>query len=160
MGRLSLLVTVGLLGLAFGTGAVASSKAVIGRVEKMSLPRHSVAFEARIDTGAHTCSMHVMNYKVSEFNKVKYIEFDTEDQRGNRYHIKTQLHKESIVRNTSGESERRYVIREEVQLGNIIKAVDINLSDRSDLTYNFLIGRNFLRGNFLVDVSLSHVLGD
>ncbi len=130
----------------------------IGRIEKITLPKHNISFEGRIDTGAHTCSIHVTNAKITKVGKIKYIEFDTEDRNGNKYHIKTKVHKESHIKKTDGEADARYVIRELVQLGNITKEVNINLNDRSKLKYNFLVGRNFLRGDFVVDVSLSHTV--
>ena len=51
-------------------------------------------------------------------------------------------------------------IDEEVKLGDITKLININLSNREHLKYNFLIGRNLVRGDFVVDVSQSHMTGD
>lgn len=138
----------------------ASAKTVIGRVERLSLPKHELTFEARVDTGAHTSSLHVTNHEITTVGKNKYIEFDTEDRAGNVYHLKTRVHKESLVRGTTGKAEKRYVIREEVTLGKVTKKININLNDRTSLKYNFLIGRNLLRGDFIVDVARSHVMGE
>lgn len=136
------------------------TKTTIGRVEKITIPALSTSFEARIDTGAHTCSLHVTDEKVVIENGERYLEFDTEDSHGNKFHLKSKIYKESRIKNTSGTVSTRYVIREEVKLGNITKLVNINLNDRSELKYNFLVGRNLLRGDFIVDVSHSHTLGE
>ncbi|MCZ8343806.1 MAG: RimK/LysX family protein, partial [Leptospira sp.] len=61
---------------------------------------------------------------------------------------------------TSGQYENRVIIKEVLKLGKVQEEVKITLNDRSNLTYPFLVGRNFLMGKFLVDVSLSHALGD
>jgi len=141
------------------SGFARSEKTVVGRLETVNFPKHGMSFKARIDTGAHTSSLHVSHYKLVKIGNETYIEFDTEDSNGNKYHIKTKVHKESSVRNTSGEKESRYVIREEVKLGKMTKLIDINLNDRTELKYKFLAGRNILRGDFVVDVSESHLLG-
>ena len=135
---------------------LAKSKQVIGRVEEVSFPDLKMAFEARIDTGARTCSLHVVNEKVTQEGKEKYIEFDTEDRNGKKFHIKSRVYRTANVRSTNGEVSTRYVIREKVTLGGVTRLVNITLNDRTELRYNFLVGRNFLRGKFLVDVSLSH----
>lgn len=140
--------------------AADAKKTVLGRVERIALPKYGISFETRIDTGAHSCSLHVINQKITKVDDVDYIEFDTEDSEGKRYHIKTRVHRESLIRSTAGETTTRYVIREEVKLGKVTKEVNINLNDRTELKYNFLLGRNFLRGDFVVDVARSHLLGD
>lgn len=144
---------------AFMTGG-SSNKVTIGRVERIQLPQYALTLKGRVDTGAHTSSLHAINPKVIKVDNVRYIEFDTQDFQGKRFHIRTKLYRESAIKSTAGEADVRYVIREEVQLGNRVKEININLSDRSHLKYNFLIGRDLLRGDFVVDVSQSHMLGD
>lgn len=152
-------ILLSIFGVSISYGA-GQKKQSIGRIERIYFPKHGISFEARVDTGAHTSSLHVTNVKVRRIDNIKYIEFDTEDRQKNKYHIKTRVYKESKVKSTQGEAEERYVIRELVKLGKVSKEININLNDRSKLKYNFLIGRNFLRGDFIVDVSLSHTLGD
>lgn len=137
-----------------------AAKTTIGRVEKVLIPALGTSFESRIDTGAHTCSLHVTDEKVVIENGERFLEFDTEDSHGNKFHLKSKIYKESRIKNTGGTVSTRYVIRENIKLGEINKTVNINLNDRSELKYNFLIGRNFLRGDFVVDVSQSHLLGE
>ena len=60
----------------------------------------------------------------------------------------------------SGFSSKRYVIREKIKLGKIEMDIPLNLNNRTQMDYKFLIGRNFLFGRFVVDVARSHVLGD
>lgn len=147
-----------LIALIFLYSPICFAKTIIGRIENVTLPKLGLTLQARVDTGAHTCSLHILNAVPSKVGNETYIDFDTEDGKGNKVHVKTKVIKETAIRSTSGEKESRYVIREEVQLGKIKKLVNINLNDRSNLKNNFLVGRNFLRGDFLVDVSLSRVM--
>ena len=144
----------------FVTTGGSRSKMAVGRIERNSLPKYDISLQGRVDTCAHTSSMHAIDPKVMKINKNKYIEFDTEDSKGQRYHIRAKLYREASIKSTTGDANVRYVIREEVKLGDVTKTININLSDREQLKYNFLIGRNLLRGDFVVDVSQSHILGD
>ena len=53
---------------------------------------------------------------------------------------------------TSIDSERRYKVPLELQWKNVKKRVLVTLNDRAGMRYPLLIGRNFLRGDFVVDV--------
>lgn len=133
------------------------NKKIIGRIEKTNFPKQGFSLDARVDTGAHTTSLHMTSPKFSKQNGQLYIEFDTEDQQGKKYHLKTKVHKEVKIK---GDDTKRYIIRESLCLSSVCKEININLTNRGDYKYKLLLGRNFLRGNFLVDVSLSHALGE
>jgi hypothetical protein len=55
----------------------------------------------------------------------------------------------------SGDYDHRYKVRLTLQWKDVRKEVLVTLNDRTDMEYPLLVGRNFLRGDFLVDVSLS-----
>jgi ribosomal protein S6--L-glutamate ligase len=135
-------------------------KITIGRIEVIKLPKFGIKVEARIDTGAKTCSLHYFNKEIVSIGKGKYIEFDTEDSTGKVYHMRSKIIRTSIIKSSSGDKSTRYIIKETIQLGSITKEVLISLNDREKMKYNVLIGRNFLIGRFVVDVALSHATGD
>lgn len=135
-------------------------KPIIGRVEWVEFPNWKLKFRARIDTGAKTCSIHAMNVERSTENGDVYVEFDTLQEDGKVLRLKSRYVSETKVTSTNGQSENRIIIKEVLKLGKVQEEVKITLNDRSNLTYPFLVGRNFLMGKFLVDVSLSHALGD
>lgn len=141
-------------------GTKRNDKIIVGRVERVYFPKYNFSLSARVDTGAHTSSLHVLNLKVVTQEGEEFVEFETEDRQGKKYPMKAKVEKVSKIKTNTGESGKRYVIREEVRLGSVSKEILINLNDRSEMKYGFLIGRNFLRGNFVVDVALSHALGD
>ncbi|MCB1174412.1 MAG: ATP-dependent zinc protease [Leptospiraceae bacterium] len=155
---------IALIAILFAVAALPArppaQRKVIGRVEYIEIPQWRLRIEARIDTGARSCSLHVTNEKLFTEKNIQYVSFDTEDSKGNRYHIRTRVYKRSYIRGSSGEGAWRTIIREKVRLGKQERIVNISLNDRSQLKYNFLIGRNLLIGNFIVDVATSHQLGD
>ena len=59
----------------------------------------------------------------------------------------------SAVRTTTDDDER-YKVRLNLRWQDVEKKVMVTLSDRDKMKYPLLLGRNFLRGDFLVDVDL------
>lgn len=136
------------------------TKTVIGRVEWISVINPEAKFRARVDTGAQTCSLHAENIVEKEIDGKQYVEFSTEDDTGTKHTFLKEVVKRTIVKSTSGSSERRYVIRLDFDFGGEKITANVNLNNRKTLRHNFLIGRNLLLGNYIVDVSQSRLLGE
>lgn len=136
------------------------SKTVVGRVEWISVVNPEAKFRARVDTGAQTCSLHAENIVEKEIDGKQYVEFTTEDDLGQRHTFLKEVIKRTIVKSTSGSSERRYVIRLDFDFGGERISANVNLNNRKTLRHNFLIGRNLLLGHYIVDVSQSRLLGE
>ncbi len=135
-------------------------KTVIGRVEWIKTIDPEVRFRARVDTGAQTNSMHAESIKEIERDGAKYVEFTTAGADGKKITLLKKVLKETKVKSTSGVSSKRYVVQMEVILGGKKLSTNINLNNRKALRHNFLIGRNLLLGNFIIDVSQSRLLGE
>lgn len=138
----------------------AKEKTFIGRIEWVSFKEPEFSLQARIDTGAKTCSMHAENVRETQVNGEPYVQFETLDDEGKRHTMVRKVVARTKVKNTSGKISSRYVVRLSVKIGKETHDVNVNLNDREKMTYNFLVGRNLLLGNYLVDVSESHLLGD
>tara|TARA_Y100000296_G_C5123270_1_gene231535 strand:+ start:50 stop:730 length:681 start_codon:yes stop_codon:yes gene_type:complete len=135
------------------------NKTVIGRIENIKLDSTGFALKARIDTGAKTCSMHAENIVEKEVEGKKYIQFTSENTEGKKQSFYKEIVKKQRVRSSNGEASDRYVIKMAVEMGGRIHEVSVNLNDREDLRYNFLVGRNLLMGEYVVDVSQTRLLG-
>jgi hypothetical protein len=139
----------------------AKEKTFLGRVEWVSFKDPEFSLQARVDSGAKTCSIHAENIKELTINGEPFVQFETIDDKENKRHtLVRRVVAKTKVKNTSGKVSSRHVIRMALQIGNNTHDVNVNLNDRKDMTYSFLIGRNLLLGNYLVDVSESHLLGD
>ncbi|MFW7377235.1 MAG: ATP-dependent zinc protease [Oligoflexus sp.] len=138
----------------------AKAKTFLGRVEWVKFKEPDFELQARIDTGAKTSSLHAINIREQQVNGELFVQFEALDQDDKRHTLVRRVVTKTNVKNASGETSRRYVIRERINLGGRIHDINVNLNDRNDLRYRFLIGRNLLIGNYLVDVSKSHLLGD
>lgn len=136
------------------------TKTIIGRVEWISVTNPEAKFRARVDTGAQTCSIHAENIVEKEIDGKSYVEFTTEDDLGVKHTFLKEIVKRTLVKSTSGSSERRYVIRLDFDFGGEKISANVNLNNRKTLRHNFLIGRNLLLGHYIVDVSQSRLLGE
>ncbi len=136
------------------------SKTVLGRVEWIRLMAPDIPIRARIDTGAQTCSLHAESIVEKEISGERYVEFSTIDEKGRTHRMMKKVVEETRVRSTSGRSEKRYVVEMTLMLGTRELTVNVNLNNREKLRHRFLVGRNLLLGDYVVDVSQSRVLGD
>jgi len=138
----------------------AKVKTFLGRVEWVRFKEPDFEIQARIDTGAKTSSLHAINIREQQVSGELFVQFEALDQDGKRHTLVRRVVTKTNVRNNAGEASKRYVIRERISIGGRVHDINVNLNDRSDLRYRFLIGRNLLIGNYIVDVSKSHLLGD
>ena len=59
------------------------------------------------------------------------------------------------ITSSNGETQRRYVIKTPLKIGDTEFKAEISLADRSDMKFPMLIGRSDLRRRFLVDSGYS-----
>lgn len=132
-------------------------KAIIGRLETIALPELAITdIQVRVDTGAKTSSLHVDNIVKFKKNGKIMVRFDLHPDAYNVDEIvscEAPIHDIRRVKSSNGTSEQRYVILTEVQLGDINWSIEITLTDRSDMSYLMLFGREAIGKRFLVDPS-------
>lgn len=131
----------------------------IGRTEHIALPGLGVKrVEAKIDTGAYRSALHYQRVSVRTVDGMRTLHVTF--QMGGRRRTKVFKRFERVtVKSSNGEKSRRYLIRTKVQLNGFAVRTAFTLFDRSDMRYQVLLGRQFLRGRFVVDVAQRHVLG-
>ena len=136
-----------------------SDKKYIGPVAPISIVESGMMFKTRIDTGAVENSLHAVNFKIDnedtdmENNVGKVIHFTTENEKGESKVVKSRIVETSLIRNAQG-SEIRYMVELNIGEPGEEYKVKVNLRDRSKMTYKLLIGRNWLQGHYIVDVSM------
>lgn len=134
-------------------------KFVIGRLETIALPELAIdRLEVRIDTGAKTSSLHVDNIEKLIKDGKPYLTFDIHPDMYNVENIVTCMAAISDIRkikSSNGNTEERYVIETSITLGTETWPIEISLTDRSDMSYLMLLGREALGKRFLVDPSKS-----
>ncbi|MDX1625510.1 MAG: RimK/LysX family protein [Wenzhouxiangellaceae bacterium] len=127
---------------------------IIGACEWVALPKLDVrALRARVDTGARTCALHASRIE-------PYVE---KGVRRARFRIHTgHPHEDSWqqctapivdvkrVRSSTGHDQERLTIRTDIVIGHERWAVDITLTNREQMTYRMLLGRDAMKNHALV----------
>jgi hypothetical protein len=137
-------------------------KRIIGATAKLTEVKSGLTFQARIDTGAQSCSLHVEKIDIegevkSRLKNVgKKARVLLKDADGKTKWIEVKIAEAVRVKSSSlktGEYDRRYKVRLTLKWKDFEKEVLVTLNDRAEMEFPLLIGRNYLRGDFLVDVS-------
>lgn len=131
-----------------------ASLAVIGEVEYATVFPEGLRQKARIDTGAQTSSVGVTQYSLFERDGKKWVLFTINETTSDTEHtFKRKLVRRVRIKRHDAESERRPVVEMEVKIGDLKQLIEVTLSKRDNFEYPVLIGRNFLEGAAVVDVS-------
>ncbi|WP_249199433.1 RimK/LysX family protein [Photobacterium sp. GJ3] len=136
-------------------------KSIVGQVETIQISDLEMQYLARIDTGANTTSINAYDIRVlgdksddMRENLGNMVEFTTENEKGEKATYKAKIVKVSKIRNAQG-VERRYGVKMDLSWNGEHKRITVNLRNRSKLEYKLLVGRNWLMGDYLVDVEKS-----
>jgi len=133
-------------------------KGIIGAVELCSLPVLGLFdIKVRVDTGAKTSSLHVDNIQELDINGVSKVQFDIHPDKHNVQSILTMCEDIidfRVIKSSNGDEEQRYVIKSPIKLGSDQWDIEITLSNRAQMTYLMLLGREGLGARFLVDPAL------
>jgi len=132
-------------------------KHLIGNKELVSFPnlkRNNVV--ARIDSGAKSSSAHCDKLWIERMGgeRVLCCHFLKRSKKVTRF----RKFKTRSVKSSNGVSQKRYVVRMTIQLGVVTKRTEVTLTNRSSMNYSVLLGRRFLKDDFLIDVSKSYIL--
>ena len=149
MDRLWSLVSVSVLApfFLFIPGMVgAEEKVVIGGVEDVILLPWKVKLPARIDTGAAKSSLDARELKIQD----DLVQFKLPPKYGGMQ-FRLPIIEWRHVRTPEG-LKRRPVVELEICLGSNRIRTLVNLADRSMVKYPLILGRNFLKEDFVVDV--------
>lgn len=137
----------------------ARSKQVIGAVATVEETQSDLEFTARVDTGATTSSIHVEEWKIADQAKEmtknlgKKIRFLIKNEEGKSKWLERKITEISVIK-TSEQEETRYKVPVTLTCNGVKKKVLVSLNDRSHMKYPMLLGRNYLEGDFLVDVEI------
>ena len=135
---------------------------VIGWREYVGLPDLGVpAVNAKIDTGARTSALHATHIRLYEQDGHYWVEFQP-PRIGRVWPPRCRLpvHDERAIRNSSGLSEPRIVIRTRLSIARRRWSIDLSLADRAEMSHPLIIGRSAIRRRkLLVDCGHSYILG-
>lgn len=129
-------------------------KVIVGEVENFYLAGPQLIYKARIDSGAETSSIDARNITRFERDGGNWVRFDVPVPGAEEF---VTLEKEisrrvKVIQASADEAERRVVVELQFSIGDHQQVAEFTLADRSNLSYQALIGRNVLRDVMLIDV--------
>ncbi len=127
-------------------------KKIIGAVENVRLVPPNIVLKARIDTGAKTTSIDARNITPFYHEGKQWVRFDCVSGK-KVYTIKKKVICTVQIKRHHKSPQTRFVVKMRITLGDVSQLVEVNLNNRDAYTYPILIGRNFLRDSFIVDIA-------
>ena len=130
---------------------------VVGATEIVRVEEAGLDFLARVDTGARTSSLHAVDLEIddpaprAEDNVGRRIHFRVINERGESVRLSSVIADVIGVRQALG-MELRYEVPLHLSWRGTRKALRVNLRDRSSIDHKLLLGRDWIGGDFLVDV--------
>ncbi len=128
----------------------------IGRKDRIDLPALSLKnLEAKVDTGAYGSALHCHHIEVIEEDGKNVLIFDVLDPEHPKYEpliFRFEEFGDKVVKSTNGEPEHRYTIVTEMVIFEQSYTVEFSLTNRAMMKVPVLLGRKFLRNDFIVDV--------
>jgi len=139
-------------------------KMIIGNLETCNLPELGIQdLQVRIDTGAKTSSLHVDNLVRFKKRGKPWVRFDLHPELYRLEEVvvcETSLIDIRRIKSSNGRSEQRYIIRTDFQLGGKTWPIEISLSNRADMTYLMLLGREAMKDHVLVDPANTYLINE
>jgi hypothetical protein len=123
---------------------------IYGYVEKISFPEKQLMLSAKLDTGAKSASLNATNITEVTIKGVPYLRFTVPTKEGD-YQFEAEYKGRVKIKVRDGEhgSEilahapiKRPVVLLNVQLGDKIRTIKVNLTNRKRFLYPLLLGRD------------------
>ena len=142
------------------TRASPNEARVVGWREWVSLPALGVsAIKAKLDTGARTSALHAWSIEPHEIEGQPWVRFHTHPIQNDDVSVvlcAAPLTARRLVMNSGGTRERRYVITTSLRLGDETWQIELTLTNRDEMGFRMLIGRQAMHGRLVVDPRTSY----
>ncbi len=140
-----------------------SPSTVIGWREWIALPELGVErIKAKVDTGARSSSLHaydIERYEDDERSMVRFKVHPIQRDARTTVNASAELVDRRSVKSSSGAETLRPVILTEVTFMDQRWAIELTLTRRDDMGFRMLLGRQAVRGRFVVDPGRSFLGG-
>ncbi|WP_127792027.1 RimK/LysX family protein [Agromyces sp. LHK192] len=139
------------------------SNTIAGWREWVRLPQADVEWiKAKLDTGARSSALHA--FDLEEFTRdgsdwVRFSIHPWQDTAEDAATVELPVHDRRVIRSSTGHTQERLVVLMDVVLLDGTVTAEVTLTNRDEMGFRMLIGREALRGGFLVDAGRSFLGG-
>lgn len=133
----------------------------VGWRERVALPDLGIdLIKAKVDTGARTSALHA--HRITPFTKdnITYVRFfvhPTQRKKKPEIECTALVVDERAVTNSGGKTTQRYVIRTTLVAGDQNWPIELTLTNRDEMGFRMLLGRQAVRRRFVVDPGRSYM---
>lgn len=132
---------------------------VIGWREWVGMPDLGIKqIKAKVDSGARTSSLHAFDIELYTRRKVEYVKFTVQpDQKSKKGEIvcSAKVLEFRKIKSSNGQTELRPVILTTIELLGEEWEVEVTLTNRDEMGFRMLLGRESIRKKFLIDTGNS-----
>ncbi len=131
----------------------------LGWEEWLALPGLGLpAIKAKVDTGARTSALHaaaIEPFGPADAPQVRFLIHPNPDDPSLEVTCSAPVVDRRNVTSSNGETELRYVIAAEIEMGERRWPVEVTLTNRETMSYRMLLGRTAIEGDMVVDPNQS-----
>jgi hypothetical protein len=139
------------------------SSIVAGWREWVCLPKAKVRWiKAKLDTGAKSSSIHAFDLETYQRGRREWVRFAIHPWQRSEHEaviVTSPILDRRVVRSSSGHEEERIAVPMVVRLAGQRLTVEMTLSNRDEMGFRMLLGREALAQGFLIDPARSYVGG-
>ena len=141
---------------------IPDNKHIVGSLELCDLPELSISeLNVRVDTGAATSSLHVDNIDDFERDGESWVSFDIHPdihQVSKIVRREAKIEDVRKIKSSTATREKRYVITTTIIMAGMSWPIQLTLTDRSEMSYLMLLGREAMQGRLIVDPEHEYLL--
>ncbi len=118
--------------------------------------------KAKIDTGATTSSLHAFDIERFRRGGLHWVRFSLHPRlrsEASAQVVEAEVLEDRPIKSSNGQVEMRPVIQMDLQILDRIWTADVTLTNRDEMGFRMLLGRQALRKRFLVDPNRSFMAG-
>ncbi|QKS13402.1 ATP-dependent zinc protease [Curtobacterium sp. Csp1] len=139
---------------------MARNPTIAGWREWAALPALELPWiKVKLDTGARSSALHAFDLEELAGDRVRFSVHPWQDSDADAVTYECAVHDRRIVRSSTGHTQERIVVLTPIALAGVTVDAEVTLSNRDQMGFRMLVGRQALRQAFLVDPARSFTAG-
>lgn len=133
----------------------------LGFIEDVYVGKLNLEMKGKLDTGADSSSVYARDVEVYKKSKRdNWVRFRLVGKDGRTIRYDQNVIRFALIKLKQGGTVRRPVIHLPLCVGGVQGLAEVNLANREEFDYDFLVGREFLASRVIVDAGQTFIAED